>query len=88
MMDWGFYKGLADMDSLVAACGNPQLLELLKEFITVRADVFKFLNNLEIYKIKKLIHDLSVKFNNRDDIVVKLEMEISQEDMDWIDHLE
>ncbi|OHD54976.1 MAG: hypothetical protein A2014_00150 [Spirochaetes bacterium GWF1_49_6] len=88
MMDWGFYKGLADMDSLVAACGNPQLLELLKEFITVRADVFKFLNNLEIYKIKKLIHDLSVKFNNRDDIVVKLEMELSQEDMDWIDHLE
>lgn len=88
MMDWGFYKGLAEMDSLIASCGNPQLLELLKEFITTRTDIFKILNNLEIYKIKKLIHDLSVKFNNRDDIVVKLEMELSQEDMDWIDHLE
>jgi hypothetical protein len=88
MMDWGFYKGIAEMDTLVAACGNPQLLENLKEFISSRTDMLKFLNNLEIYKLKKLIHDLSVKFNNRDDITIKLEMELSQEDMDWIDHLE
>ncbi|OHD53918.1 MAG: hypothetical protein A2Y33_00725 [Spirochaetes bacterium GWF1_51_8] len=85
VIDWGIFKSLAELDALIAACGNPQLLAILKEQVIVRTDLYKYINNLEIYKIKKTVHDLAVKFNKMDDIVVKLEMELSAEDMNWMD---
>ena len=88
MMDYGYYKKIAEYDKLIIECGNMTFLTLMKEYLTTRRDLDKYLSSLEIYKIKKTIFVLSEKYNQKDEITYKIQMELASIDMEWRDNID
>jgi hypothetical protein len=85
MIKNNYFKQVAEYSYLLESCANIKTLELLDEFILSK-NMIKFLSNVEIYKIKKLVFDLSNKFK-RSDIAIKIQVELEKEDLNWIDTL-
>lgn len=87
MLDFRYYKKIAGLDFLLLQCGNLTTLRLLKQLIVAR-DIEKFITGLEIYKLKKVIFELSGKFDKKDEITYKIQMEIAAEDTRWLENME
>lgn len=86
MIKNNFYKQIAEYSFLLGNCANIKTLELLNEFIKSK-NINKYLSTVEIYKIKKLVFDLSNKYK-RNDIVYKIDLELEKEDIKWLDNIE
>jgi hypothetical protein len=81
-----YYKQIAEYSFILDNCANVKVLQLLDDFVRGK-NAFKLLTSMEIYKIKKLIFTLSNKFK-RDDIAYKIQVELENTDMNWLDHIE
>jgi hypothetical protein len=81
------FNPLAKYSVLIENCGNPRFLDELKRLIT-RPDLDKFLSTLEVYKLKKAIYELSVKFNKKDRLVYRIEAEIADTDDVWVEDID
>lgn len=81
-----YYKQIAEYSFLLENCANIKILQLLNDFIKEKSTA-KFLSTMEIYKIKKLVFDLSNKFK-KNDIVYKIQVELENEDLNWLDNID
>ncbi|MGA2143297.1 MAG: hypothetical protein ABSG94_12905 [Brevinematales bacterium] len=80
------YKQIAQNCDILESCANVRVLELLQAF-TAGQKMGKFLTNVEIYKIKKLVLDLSKKYK-KDDIVYQIDVDLEKPDNEWLDSIE
>lgn len=78
-----YFKQVAEYSYLLESCANIKSLDLLNECI-VSKNMVKFLTNVEIYRIKKLVFELSNKYK-RNDIAYKIQVDLEKEDLNWVD---
>lgn len=86
MIKNNYYKQIAEFCDILEACANIKVLDLLNAF-TKSQKMGKFLTNVEIYKLKKLVFDLSKKYK-KDDIAYQIEVELEKVDNEWIESVE
>lgn len=86
MIKNNFYKQVAEYSFLLENCANIKTLQLLDEFIKNKI-VSKYLTTVEIYRIKKLVFELSNKFK-KNDIAYKIQLELENEDLHWLDDID
>ena len=79
-----YYREVAKYISLISNCANYKTIEMLKEMID-KKDISKFIASVDMYKIKKLIFDVSQKKKTNENISLKLELEINEPELSWID---
>jgi hypothetical protein len=80
------YKQIARYCDVLEVCANIKVLDLLNVF-TKSQRMGKFLTNVEIYKFKKLVFDLSKKYN-KSDIAYQIEVELEGQDTEWLENIE
>jgi hypothetical protein len=81
-----YYKQIAQYSFLLESCANIKVLELLNEFVKNKG-IGKFLTSVEVYRIKKLVFELSNKFK-KNDVAYKIQLELEKEDLKWLDDIE
>ncbi|GEM_PF-2803208 len=81
-----YYKQIAQYSDIFESSGNIKVLELLNNFVSSQK-MGKFLSNMEIYKIKKLVLELSTKYK-KDDIVYQIAVELEKSDSEWLDSID
>ena len=81
-----YYKQIAQYSFLLERCANIRVLDMLNEFIKNKG-IGKFLTTVEVYKIKKLVFELSGKFK-KNDVAYKIQLELEKEDLKWLDDIE
>lgn len=86
MIKNNYYKQIAEYCDILDACANIKVLDLLNSF-TKGQKMGKFLTNVEIYKLKKLVFDLSKKYK-KDDIAYQIAIELEKEDNEWLENIE
>jgi len=79
-----FYKEVANYISLIEKCVNFETITLLKAMITNK-NIEKFITTLDIYRIKKLIFEVSKKKKNTENIFLKIKLEPEQPILEWLD---
>ncbi len=80
------YKQIAQYCDVLDVCANIKVLDLLNVF-TRGQKMGKFLTNVEIYKLKKLVFDLSNKYK-RNDIAYQIEIDLEKQDSEWLENIE
>jgi hypothetical protein len=80
------YKQIAQNCDILESCANIRVLDILIAF-TASQKMGKFLTNVEIYKIKKLVLDLSNKYK-KDDIVYQIDVDLEKPDKEWLDGID
>lgn len=78
-----YFKQVAEYSYLLECCANIKTLDLLNECVMSK-NMVKFLSNVEIYRIKKLVFELSNKYK-RNDIAYKIQVDLEKEDLNWVD---
>ncbi len=86
MIKNNYFKQIAQYSDILEACANIKVLELLNEFTKSR-NMGKFLTNVEIYKLKKLVFDLSNKYK-KDDVAYQIEIALENQDSEWLENIE
>jgi hypothetical protein len=86
MIKNNYYKQIALYCDIFESSGNIKVLELLNNFVNSQK-MGKFLSNMEIYKIKKLVLELSTKYK-KDDIVYQIAVELEKSDSEWLDSID
>ena len=80
------YKTIAQYSYILEYCGNVKMIDILNDIIKNKS-INKFLDTMEIYKIKKTIHELTNRFNKKD-ITIEIETNIDNPDLQWIDRID
>lgn len=86
MIKNNYFKQIAQYSDILESCANIKVLELLNDFTKSR-NMGKFLTNVEIYKLKKLVFDLSNKYK-KDEIAYQIEVALEKNDSEWLENIE
>ena len=79
-------KAIVDFNHLIFESADPFLIDQLKKLIN-SSDI-KILDRVEIYRLKKLIYDLEKKYENKDDLLFKINMDVHEPDLSWKNHID
>ncbi|MCX7821501.1 MAG: hypothetical protein N2258_07505 [Brevinematales bacterium] len=78
-----YYREIVKYMGIIEKSVNFETMELLKNMIKV-PNIMKYIQNIDIYRIKKLIFETSTKKKNRDNIFMKSSLEIESPELEWI----
>lgn len=81
-----YYKQIAEHADLFETCANITVYRLLEDLVG-RKEPFRFLTQVEVYRLKKLALFLAKKFR-KNDVAYRLELELEKEDLEWRDSVE
>ncbi len=77
-----YYSELVKLIPIMEKCVNHDTLQVIEEMLK-KPNIVKFIQNVDIYKLKRIIFETSKVKKNKDNIFIKSTLEIELPELEW-----